>query len=94
MKMFFNMTIDADKYVNRLFEERLEKNPHMQTQLVRAFAQILVVAMGLRDEDLITVTNFNAGRIEDPIPENQEKPQENEPSQEKEVIVQDEVKNG
>lgn len=65
MKYGFNIVIKGLDSLEKKFDETLKNNPNLHMDLIRAFAQTVLIAFRLNEDDNITVEHFRAGKIEE-----------------------------
>lgn len=75
MKMHFSIVMAGENTLEEKFQESLKDNPNLHLELIRSFAQTIMLALRLKESDKISVESFRAGKIpEIPLenPENSE----------------------
>ena len=82
MKIQFSMTIKGEDIIYEKFVKTIESHPTVQMDLIKAFAQTIMMAFRLNAEDNVTIESFRAGRVQE---ESEQKPQEIPVEEEKKV---------
>ena len=63
MKLQFSMIVAGEDSLEKKFHDRLNENPHLHMELIKGFAQILMLGLGLNQNDNIVIESFRAGKI-------------------------------
>lgn len=59
MNLHFGMLISAEDSLHNKMGEALKDNPAVLMEVVKAFGQILLLALKLKEDDKVVITNFN-----------------------------------
>ena len=65
MKFQFSLGIEAEESIEKKFKDAMEDNPHIHVELIKAFANAIMLALRIKPEDNLVVTSFRAGKIEE-----------------------------
>lgn len=63
MKMLFKMVIRGNDSLEKKFLDSVNSNPSLHMDLIRSFAQTIMLALRLDESDGISVESFNATKL-------------------------------
>ena len=63
MRYHFTMVINGEDSLKDKIEEAIKTHPKIHVDLIKSFAQAVMLAFHLSDEDNIRIESFTAGRL-------------------------------
>lgn len=70
MKMHFQIVIKGQDTLEQKFKKAVDENPTLHMDVIRSFAQTIMLALRLKEEDNISVESFRAGKVDEVPTEN------------------------
>lgn len=65
MKFQFTLGIEGNESIEKKFKDAMEDNPQIHVELIKAFANAIMLGLRIKPEDNLVVTSFRAGKIEE-----------------------------
>lgn len=63
MKYHFTMVVNGEDTLKTKIEEAIKNHPKIHVDLIKSFAQAIMLAFHLSEDDNIRIESFTAGRI-------------------------------
>lgn len=63
MRLYFDLKIQGNETLEKKFFAMANNNPNLNMDLVRAFANIIVLAFGVQPSDEMVIESFKAGKL-------------------------------